>query len=112
MILADAGVDLTDWKFRVYPIGDMHVTLRTFNEKRFKKYIQTIRDDPSAVCVVMGDVSDARSRDHKYFAPQMVNPRFQIEDVDILEDKAAEYAADDVLTGGIRCGGFEQFTHA
>lgn len=93
MKLADHTVDLHDWRFRVYPIGDMHLTLRTFDEARFRKYIKTIQDDPAAVAVVMGDISDARSRDHRFFAPEMVHPRFHIEDLDILEDKAAEYAA-------------------
>lgn len=94
MILAETDVILSDWRFRIYPIGDMHMTLRTFDEKRLKKYIKTIQEDPAAVAILMGDVSDARSREHKYFSGEMIHPRYRIEDIDILEDKAADEAAE------------------
>lgn len=94
MILADADVDMQAWRFRVYPVGDMHLTLRTFDEPKFRKYIKTIMDDPAGVAVVMGDISDARSIDHKFFASEMIHPKFRVEDLDILEDKAAEAAAE------------------
>lgn len=79
---------------RIYPIGDMHMTLRTFQEQSFRKYIRHIADDPAGVAILMGDVSDARSKEHRFFSGTMVNPRYQIEDIDILEDKAAEESAD------------------
>lgn len=94
MKLAEADVKMHEWRFRIYPIGDMHVTLRTFDENRFKKYIRHIADDPAGIAIVMGDVSDARTPDHKFFNASMIHPRFQIEDLDILEDKAAEYASE------------------
>lgn len=81
-------------KFRIYPIGDMHLTLRTFQQREFRRYIKTIEEDPAGIAIIMGDVTDARSRDHKFFAPEMVASRYHIEDIDILEDKAAEEAAE------------------
>lgn len=104
--------------FRIYPLGDMHLTLRTFDEARFKRYVQTIADDPAGVAIVMGDVSDARSKDHKFFAAGMIHPRFQMDDLDILENRVAEYAAEllaplgDKLVGLLR-GNHHQaaFTH-
>jgi hypothetical protein len=95
VILAEHSLTLDENNTaRIYPIGDMHMTLRTFREKDFRRYIQTIADDPAGMAVIMGDISDARSRDHKFFAPEMIASRYQIEDIDILEDKAAEEAAD------------------
>lgn len=112
MILAEHLVTLDANKtFRVYPIGDMHATLRTFDEARFRRYIKTIADDPAGVAIVMGDVSDARSRDHKFFAPGMVHPRFAIEDVDILEAKVAEYATELLAPLGDKLVGFLRGNH-
>jgi hypothetical protein len=119
MVLGEHLVQMDEQRqFRVYPIGDMHATLRTFDEARFQRYVKTIAEDPAGVAIVMGDVSDARSKDHKFFTPDMVNPRFQIEDLDVLEDKVAEYAVDllkplgDKLLGVLR-GNHHQagFTH-
>lgn len=112
MILAEHLVTLDANKtFRVYPIGDMHATLRTFDEARFRRYVKTIADDPAGVAIVMGDVSDARSRDHKFFAPGMVHPRFAIEDIDILESRVAEYAAELLAPLGDKVVGFLRGNH-
>ena len=111
MIPAEHSVVMQDNKFRVYSVGDMHCSLRSFDERRFKRFIQHIVDDPAGVAVVMGDVSDARSREHKFFAPQMIHPRFHIEDIDILEDKVAEYAADLLAPLGDKLIGFLRGNH-
>jgi len=119
MKLSEYVVRSDDYSMRIYPIGDMHLTLRSFDDARFRKYVKTIQDDPSGVAIIMGDVSDARSRDHKFFAPEMVHPRYRVEDIDIIEDLAAGEAADllapiaDKLAGIIR-GNHHQagFTHS
>lgn len=102
---------MVERRARIYPIGDLHISLRTFDERRFKKYIQHIADDPAGIAILMGDVSDARSRDHKFFAPEMIHPRFQIDDLDILEDRAAEYATDLLAPLGDKLAGILRGNH-
>lgn len=112
MKLAERLVDMDQEKsFRIYSVGDLHLTLRTFDEGRFKRFVRTIADDPAGVAIVMGDVSDARAKDHKFFAANMVHPRFQIDDLDILESRVAEYAAELLAPIGDKLIGFLRGNH-
>lgn len=93
MKFTEFDVSMKNHAFRIYPIGDTHITLRGFNESRAKAYIQQIANDPAGIAIIMGDVSDARDRKHKFFDPASINPKYNVDDLDILEDLIAEDAA-------------------
>lgn len=103
MILAEHVLTPSKGRFRVYPIGDLHVTLRTHQRARLQRYLRTILDDPAAVAFVMGDVTDARSREHRFFAPEMIHPRYNLDSVDRIEQVAAEEVAE-LLEPLVRAG--------
>jgi hypothetical protein len=105
--------------FRIYPVGDLHKNLKTFKEKDFKKYIKHIKDDPNGVAIFMGDMSDARDKMHKFFAANMIDSRFHIEDIDNMEFILAKELAEDIapiahktlglITGNHHAGYFTQY---
>ena len=93
MILADHSAPIgPDWRSRIYPIGDLHITLKSFDYQGFKEYVQLIKSDPYGVAIVMGDISDARDRRHRYYDPEAISNRYRIDEVDILEDRVLEDA--------------------
>jgi hypothetical protein len=94
MILGEHIVTATDRKFRIYPIGDLHINLRTHQDTRLRNYISMVKDDPAGVVFLMGDVSDSRAKNHKFFDPEMIHSRYRVEDVDIMEDLILEELED------------------
>jgi hypothetical protein len=107
VIVPDAG------RVRVYPIGDLHVTLRTHQRNRLTRYLRTIMDDPAGVAFIMGDVTDARSREHRFFAPEMIHPRYNLDSIDRIEQVAAEEVAEllEPLVSAGKLGGLLQGNH-
>lgn len=56
--------------FNLYPIGDAHVGAFNFASKKFKKYVQRIREDDNALWIGGGDILDAVIlQDQKRFDP-------------------------------------------
>lgn len=50
---------------RLWWLGDMHIGARTFNEPLFRRHVQQIRNDPTALVLLGGDMIDAITRKDK-----------------------------------------------
>jgi len=82
----------------VYPWGDWHVGNRGFCESTFKRDKKKIQDDPLARIVLMGDLGEFISPSDKRFEPQIVDPRFDVKDLDNLLDLEVELISDELMS--------------
>jgi len=56
--------------FRLYPIGDVHIGAYNFAAKKFKQYVQMIKNDKNGMWIGGGDILDAVIlQDQKRFDP-------------------------------------------
>lgn len=62
--------------FNLYAIGDMHADRREFDDQRFRRYMQHIASDPSAVAIFVGDALDGRIPGRKHFDADTVRMDF------------------------------------
>ena len=72
MKLLNIDIDVTSRSeiFNLYPVGDAHVGAFNFTVKKFKKYVQRIKDDANALWIGGGDIIDAIIlQDQKRFDP-------------------------------------------
>lgn len=54
-----------DWDLphiNIYPIGDLHIGSREFNEDVFYRWKQTVMDDPFGYVMVIGDIMDMATK--------------------------------------------------
>lgn len=77
MIPLDVVVD-TDKRdvgeFRIYAIGDLHLDAVATDRQRIKRYIKHIANDKSAFWVLVGDLLDGSTPDHRWFEVGAVAP--------------------------------------
>ena len=67
---------------RVYIISDVHIGAHGFQKKAFLKYVQTIENDPLAVVLVLGDLTDNATLGSKGCVySQRMMPQKQIETI-------------------------------
>ena len=66
-------------KFKVYPIGDLHIDRVEFDEERFNQYIEVIANDPLAIWVLVGDIHDGRVPGDAKFEPQSVRHKYLLD---------------------------------
>jgi len=62
---ADQGHGL----WRLYPIGDLHVDKKAFDEDLFRAYVKHIAEDPHGVWISLGDYVDGTTPDNRYHGP-------------------------------------------
>lgn len=56
-------------KFRIYPLGDVHIGHRGCNEDAFREYVAKIEEDDHAYWIGMGDYLDCVQRGDKRYDP-------------------------------------------
>jgi hypothetical protein len=56
--------------WRLYPIGDMHLDLKSCDEARLRRYLSLIAEDPCGMWVALGDYIDGTTPDHRYYSPE------------------------------------------
>ena len=49
----------------IYPIGDVHIGSKEFDLELFKKWIETVKNDPNGVVVIIGDMMNMGLRNSK-----------------------------------------------
>ena len=61
-------------RFRVYPIGDLHLDEAGVDRSRLDSYIAHIAADPYAMWVLVGDLLSGTTPSHKWFTAEAVEP--------------------------------------
>ena len=61
-------------RFRVYPIGDLHLDEKGVDRARLNAYIAKIAADPHAMWVLVGDLLSGTTPSHKWFTVGAVDP--------------------------------------
>ena len=92
MKIAEADLTADPNRFiRIYPIGDMHIEKVHFNEKRYKRYIQDIIDDPHGMWVFAGDAVEGRTPDMSKYDPDVTQPQYKNSDyMFVVQEKLRE----------------------
>lgn len=67
-------------QIRVYPIGDMHIEKVQFDERRFKRWVQTIVSDPHSCWVFVGDAVEGRTPDDPRYDADNTRPEYKNSD--------------------------------
>ena len=49
----------------VYPLGDVHIGSKEFDLELFNQWIETVKNDPNAAVVIIGDVMNMGLRNSK-----------------------------------------------
>lgn len=82
-------------RFTLYPIGDVHLGSAACDEALFKRTVNHIKDDPTAIVILMGDIIDGIGRTgddfryrHKTLAPWLA----AMEDIDDVFDEEVNRA--------------------
>jgi hypothetical protein len=66
-------------KWRLYPIGDVHIDLKTCDRARVAKYLQVIADDPHGVWIFVGDAVDGTTPSHRWYEPNWIRDEFVLD---------------------------------
>lgn len=65
---------------RVYPIGDLHIEKKQFDEKRLRRYIADIAADPHGLYVFVGDAIEGRTPDMAKYDPDTTRDEYKNSD--------------------------------
>ncbi len=67
-------------QFTLYPVGDMHLEKTSFDEERFKRYVDIISQDENAAWVFVGDAIEGRTPRMKHYDPDVIRPEYKFSD--------------------------------
>ena len=62
--LIDSKFENLDY-LNIYPLGDVHLGSKEFDEALFREWIETVKNDPNGVVVIIGDILNMGLRNSK-----------------------------------------------
>jgi hypothetical protein len=71
-------------KWRLHPLGDLHVGAAAFDKKAFEAKVKEIAADPHSYWIGMGDYIDAVGHLDPRFDPRDIDPTTKVRDLDDL----------------------------
>jgi hypothetical protein len=91
--------------FNLFALGDVHVGNIGFAKDKFERTIRSIRDDPRALVILMGDLADAIVPTDPRFDARTIHPDFlgRIQDIAVAEYEYLERTLEPIKEKVIVC---------